>query len=316
MRLAAEAHGRETLDFPANSGADPERFEGEINLFRLRLSNFKQQTEILEQQRRQKELELSEMRSRQPLVLREREIAEERLVSLQRLAAAGAASLNHRLLAESDQQQASARLSDLVHEMPRLEAALLELDERKRQLLSQFEADADKERAQTEIDVEKLGQSVAALQDRNRRSDVIAPIAGIINKLEVATIGGVVKPGETLAEIVPEDASISVEMRLAPADRGDVWVGEKAIVKVSAYEFSTYGGIHARVADVSADALQDEKGAPYFRVRLEADASTLGPDHPILPGMTADVDVIGERQSVLTALLRPLRRLKENALRQ
>jgi len=105
-------------------------------------------------------------------------------------------------------------------------------------------------------------------------------------------------------------------MKLSPADRADVWPGQRAIVKVSAYEFSVYGGLNARVSEISPDAHQDERGIPYFRVRLEADAAALGPDHPVLPGMLADVDVIGNRQSVLGTILKPLRRLKDNALRQ
>ena len=96
----------------------------------------------------------------------------------------------------------------------------------------------------------------------------------------------------------------------------DVWPGQRAIVKVSAYEYSVYGGLPAKVSEISPDAHQDERGVPYFRVRLEADAGALGPDHPILPGMVADVDVIGNRQSVLGMILKPLRRLKDNALRQ
>ena len=166
------------------------------------------------------------------------------------------------------------------------------------------------------VDVEKLNQSISALQDRTRRTDVLAPIAGVINKLDVTTVGGVVKAGETVAEIVPDDKSITVEMKLQPSDRGEVWPGQKAVVKISAYEYSMFGGLPARVADISPDALQDERGASYFRVRLDADASNFGADHPILPGMTADVDVLGERQSVLASVLKPLRRIKDNALRQ
>jgi len=105
-------------------------------------------------------------------------------------------------------------------------------------------------------------------------------------------------------------------MKLQPSDRGEVWPGQKAVVKISAYEYSMFGGLPAEVADISPDALQDERGASYFRVRLDADASNFGADHPILPGMTADVDVLGERQSVLASVLKPLRRIKDNALRQ
>jgi adhesin transport system membrane fusion protein len=317
IRLDAETTGAKNPVFPPPlTVQSPQVIDNEMSLFRRRQANLNEQLSILAQQQRQKEIELSELRSRQPSVTRERQISEERLSSLKSLSAAGAASNNERLEAERVQLQAIARLSDLAHEIPRTEASLAEIEQRKLEVVSRFQADAEKERAQTATDIEKLTKSVDALQDRIRRSDVNASVGGVINKLNVTTVGGVVKPGEALAEIVPADGSIDVEMRLSPADRADVWPGQRAIVKVSAYEFSVYGGLSARVSDISPDAHQDERGIPYFRVRLAADAAALGPDHPILPGMLADVDVIGSRQSVLGAILKPLRRLKDNALRQ
>ena len=316
-RLEAETTGARDITFPQDIAATKwDLVENEISLFKRRQANLGEQLSILDQQQKQKQIELSELRSREPSVLRERQISDERLLSLKNLSAAGAASNNERLEAERVVQQAISRLSDLAHEIPRTEAALGEIAQRRAEALSHFQADAEKERAQTATDLEKLTKSIEAMQDRSRRSDVDATVSGVINKLNVTTVGGVVKPGESLAEIVPADGSIDVEMKLSPADRADVWPGQRAIVKVSAYEFSVYGGLPAKVSEISPDAHQDERGVPYFRVRLEADAGALGPDHPILPGMVADVDVIGNRQSVLGMILKPLRRLKDNALRQ
>jgi adhesin transport system membrane fusion protein len=316
-RLEAETTGAKDVIFPQDIAATKwDLVENEISLFKRRQANLGEQLSILAQQQKQKQIELSELRSREPSVLRERQISDERLLSMKNLSAAGAASNNERLEAERVVQQAISRLSDLAHEIPRTEAALGEIDQRRAEALSHFQADAEKERAQTVTDLEKLTKSIEAMQDRNRRSDVDATVSGVINKLNVTTVGGVVKPGESLAEIVPADGSIDVEMKLSPADRADVWPGQRAIVKVSAYEYSVYGGLPAKVSEISPDAHQDERGVPYFRVRLEADAGALGPDHPILPGMVADVDVIGNRQSVLGMILKPLRRLKDNALRQ
>lgn len=316
-RLQAETTGAKDVAFSRDlMGASREAIEGELTLFRRRQTNLGEQLSILVQQQRQKEIELSELRSRLPSVTREKQISEERYASLQKLTASGAASNNERLETERVMYQTIARLSDLAHEIPRAEAALAEIGQRKAEVTSRFQADAEKDRTQTTTELEKLNKSIEALQDRMHRSDVDAPVSGVINKLNVTTIGGVVKPGESLAEIVPADGLIGIEMRLSPADRADVWLGQRAIVKISAYEFSVYGGLSARVSDISPDAHRDDRGTPYFRVRLEADAHALGPDHPVLPGMLADVDVIGNRQSVLGTILKPLRRIKDNALRQ
>ena len=317
IRLEAETSGSSVISFPPElAQATPQAMENESALFRRRRSNLDEQLSILNQQVRQKDIELSEFRSRQPSLVRERQISEERLAILKKLSAAGAASSNETLEAERVLQQTLTRLSDLAHGIPRTEAALAEIGQRKLQTVSNFQADAEKERTQTSTEIEKLSQAVGAMQDRIRRSEVLASLAGTINKLNVTTIGGVVKPGEALAEIVPIDRAIGVEMRLSPNDRGNVWPGEKAIVKVSAYEYSVFGGLPARVIDISPDALQDERGAPYFRIRLEANGEGFGPNNPVLPGMLAEIDVIGERQSVLSSLIKPLRRMKDNALRQ
>lgn len=315
-RLEAEANGAPAI-FPDDLKATmAQAVADETTLLRRRRASLDEQILVLSQQARQKEIELSELRSRQPLVLKERRLAEERVNLLTKLMEKGAASTNETLEAERVLQQALTRLSDLAHDIPRNEAALAEIAQKKAQALSVFAADAEKERAQVIVELQKLEESIGALQERLKRSAVVAGIAGTVNKLNVSSVGAVVRPGEVLAEIVPVDEAISVEMRLSPADRGNVWPGEKAILKVSAYDYSIHGGLSAKVIDISPDALQDERGMPYFRVRLEADAQGFGSNRPVLPGMQADVDVIGERASVLGTLLRPLRRMRDNALRQ
>jgi multidrug efflux pump subunit AcrA (membrane-fusion protein) len=116
-------------------------------------------------------------------------------------------------------------------------------------------------------------------------------------------------------QIVPTDSAITIEAKLAPADRAGVWPGLPAIIKITAYEYSVYGGLHGQVVDVSSDALQDERGQSYFRVKIEADKGGFGSDRPVIPGMTADVNIISGRQTILAAILSPLHRIKDNALR-
>src|SRR3954454_12179090 len=91
--------------------------------------------------------------------------------------------------------------------------------------------------------------------------------------------------------------------------------GLPAVVKISAYDFSVYGGLKGKITEISPDALQDERGQPYFRVRLEASSADFGPQRPVVPGMVADVDILAGRQTILDALLRPARLIHENALR-
>ncbi len=134
----------------------------------------------------------------------------------------------------------------MSYSIPRAEAAVRELQSRRAEAALTFRGEAEKERREVALTIAKLEQTVDAMRDRSRRSDVLAPIAGTVNKLFVNTLGGVAKPGEPLAQIVPADASIIIESRLSPSDRAEIYPGLPAVVKVSAYDFSTFGGLPAR----------------------------------------------------------------------
>ncbi|MCA0404964.1 MAG: HlyD family type I secretion periplasmic adaptor subunit [Proteobacteria bacterium] len=316
-RLDAEAAGLTRFDPPEDiARAIPSIRDQEIALFKARMAGLNAQIAVMEDQYRQKELELAEMKSRWTSSLKEREIVLPRVTSMRRLEARGAVSNNELLDNERSLQQIEAKIASLVHDVPRLEAAVSELAARKTEARLHFRADAEKDRREIAVQIAKLEEAINAMSDRSRRSEVVAPVAGIVNKLFVETIGGVVKSGEPLVQLVPADAPLVVEARLAPNDRANVWPGLPAVIKVSAYDFALYGGLRGKVLDISPDALSDEKGEPYFRVRLEAQSTSFGLDKPVIPGMQAQVDIISGEHSVLAYLFKPIQRLRENALRQ
>lgn len=316
-RLEAEAQGEGNFAPPASlEKAAPAIAAQEASLFRARLQGLRAQLLVVEEQHKQKALELAEMRTRQTSSRREQEIVTQRTESLRRLARMGAVSNNELLDNERSLQQIDARLASLVHDIPRLESAVSESSRRSDEIRLRFRADAEKDQRETAIQIAKVEEAIAAMQDRSRRTEVLAPVAGTVNKLFVDTIGGVVKSGEPLVQIVPVDATVIIEARLAPQDRADVWPGLPAVVKVSAYDFSIHGGLKGKVLDISPDVLSDEKGEPYFRVRLEADAAAFGPSRPVIPGMLAQVDIISGQHTVLGYLMKPVQRLKNEALRQ
>ena len=317
IRLTAEVGGADSIEFPDDLETEiPKIVDREREVFTGRRQTLIEQVGILEDQLKQKSLDLAEAKSRWANTITERDLVNRRVTNLRRLAAAGAFSTNDMIDNERSLQQIEQKLSDLVHEIPRDEAAMSEINRRIGEARSRFRSDADKERSETELQIAKLEETISALKDRSLRSEVVAPIEGVVNKLHVTTVGGVVKSGEPLVEIVPADAAVAVEAKIAPSDRGDIWPGQKAVVKVSAYDFSVYGGLAGKVVDISADALQDERGTPYFRVRLEAEGKDFGPSKPITPGMLAEVDILIGRRTVLESLLRPVRQIRDNALRQ
>jgi membrane fusion protein, adhesin transport system len=317
LRLEAESRGESQFTVPPEMlKLIPQIVSQERSLFRARQDGLKAQLTVVDDQFRQKQLELAEMNTRWTSTQREREIVLPRVQSMRRLAKMGAVSNNELIDNERNLQQLEAKLAGMTSDIPRLEAAVNELASRRSEATLRFRAEAEKDQRETSVQVAKLEESVSAMQDRSKRSEVVAPVAGVINKLFVDTVGGVVKSGEPLVQLVPAESSVVVEARLSPQDRGQVWPGLPAVVKVSAYDFALYGGLKGKVLDISPDALSDEKGEPYFRVRLEADATTLGPDRPIIPGMMAQVDIISGQHSILRYLMKPVQRLRDEALRQ
>lgn len=115
---------------------------------------------------------------------------------------------------------------------------------------------------------------------------------------------------------MPLAKEVMIEARIAPKDRGDVWPGLSAKVKISAYDSTIYGGLEAKVIDVSPDVLQDQRGGLFYRVRLKADSASFGPGKPVIPGMTGKVAIKSGSQTILDYILGPLIRVRDGALRE
>ena len=163
--------------------------------------------------------------------------------------------------------------------------------------------------------------TMPALTDRVRRRIVTAPVDGRVNRVLVTTVGGSVAPNQALVEVVPSADRLTVEAVVSPRDIAAVRIGQRARVNVTAYESSIYGGMQGRVVTISPDATVDERsGESHYTVRIEADAAAFrdatGRRLPIGSGMTADVNLLGERRSIMAYILTPFARLAENAARE
>ncbi len=316
-RLSAEAKGDSLFITPNDMiKSNPEIVEQELKIFDSRRASRQEQMLIFKDQALQKRLTLSERRQRLENKRKEYQLLLETVKNFRGLEKSGAVSRNELLRQESSLQQLVTQLNDLEFQIPKVESELKEALRRQNEVELRFRSEAESESALAAVNIAKLNETISAMQDRSIRTNVIAPIDGRINRLLVSTIGGVVQPGQALATIVPDDLSIAIDARLSPKDRASVWPGLEAVLKISAYDYTIYGGLKGEVIEISPDALIDEKGNPYFRVRVRADASGFGESNPIVPGMTAEVNILTGKHSVLDYLLRPVRRLKENALQQ
>ena len=155
---------------------------------------------------------------------------------------------------------------------------------------------------------------------RLQRSEIRSPVDGVVNDIQMTTIGGFVNAGQKIMEVVPMGERLLVETRVRPSDIAFIRVGDRALVKVAAYDFSTYGGLEARVVQVGADSSYDEQTREaYFTVVVETDRSWLQAGNrrlPITPGMMCDVDIITGRKSILNYLLNPVLTAWNEGLRE
>lgn len=168
-----------------------------------------------------------------------------------------------------------------------------------------------------------LVEANKADQDRLTRTTVRSPVYGVIKQIKTTTIGGVIQPGSDIVEIVPLDDTLLIEAKIRPSDIGFIHPGQKAMVKITAYDFSIYGGLEGVVEQISADTILDETDKKnesyYYVIRVRTDKNHLGTVEkplPIIPGMLATVDILTGKKSVLEYILKPILKAKQSALRE
>ena len=185
--------------------------------------------------------------------------------------------------------------------------------------VNRFRQEASLEAVKVRNELAQLDEQMVVKQDVLQRTSIKSPIRGVIKHIKMATIGGVVQPGNDMLEIVPLDDSLLIEAKVRPQDVAFLHPGQKAMVKFSAYDYTIYGGLKANLELISADTITDEEGNSFYLIQVRTDKSHLGSEeHPLLiiPGMVATVDIITDKKSVLDYLLKPVLKARAEALRE
>jgi adhesin transport system membrane fusion protein len=142
-------------------------------------------------------------------------------------------------------------------------------------------------------------------------------VDGTVKQILVNTIGGIIQPGMDLIEIVPANDTLLVEAKIRPSDIAFIHPGQKATVKLTAYDFSIYGGLDSVLELISADTITDERGEHFFQIQVRTNRNYLGSKEnplPIMPGMIASVDILTGKKTVMDYILKPLKRAQASAL--
>lgn len=245
-------------------------------------------------------------------------LAQEQVDMLQPLAAQGIVPQTELLSAQRELVDVRGRLSAARQAAARASASIREAQADLQSSRLDFRQQALDERSEVETRIAVNEESIRGASARRDRNELRSPTTGIVNNLQVTTEGGFVNAGETIMQVVPIGDRLLVEARISPRDIGFVAVGDPANVKVTAYDFATYGGLSGSVVEVSADSIYDEvEREAYYRVLIETERSYIEKDgqrFPIVPGMITDVEIITGAKSILAYLLRPVTRALDTAL--
>ena len=318
-RLSAEAEGREPVFTDALKKDAPQVVEDQMALYQTRQQRQSSEQNILQEQLRQKNQELQEFRAKVQQYRSSLGLVQQEINMSEPLVKSGAVSPVELLRLRRSAVEISGDLNATSLAIPRAEAAVNEIQRKIEESKLGFRSDALKELNEVRTDFNKLTATSRAIDDKVNRTLVVSPMRGIVKQLKVNTIGGVVQPGSDMVEIVPLEDNLLVEARVRPQDIAFLHPGQPATVKFTAYDYTIYGGLKAKLELISADTITDDKGNSFYLIQVRTDKNHLGTDAKpllIIPGMVATVDIITGEKSVLDYILKPVLKARWEALRE
>jgi len=313
-RLRALIQGRSFNPPVALEREAPAIVAQERSLFESRRAEIGAQISITQSQLLQRRQELTEAQSRRDSAARSLELVQRELLATRPLVASGAVSEVEVLRLDQQVSRLVGERDQAGSQISRVQAAITEAQRRIEEVQLTARNQMSAELSDTMSRLSALVEGGRALEDRVVRADIRSPLRGTVSRLHVTTMGAVVQPGREVVEIVPLDDALILEARIAPRDIGFLRPGLEAVVKFTAYDFAIYGGLTADVEHIGADTVVDEQGNAFFIVRLRTREASLGQGLPIIPGMVAQVDILTGKRTILSYLLKPVLRAKENAL--
>ena len=315
LRIESEISG-EAMRAPERlTPAEQQSFDDEAHLFKSRQDELKSNLSILEQQRSQHKQAKEELQRELQKLAQAADYARQELEMTAPLVETGAVSQVELIRLKAAVNE--GRLAGIQLKLPAQDSVITEATQKIQERQQQYLAVAQEELTATRADLERLSYSKVALQDRVARTEVRSPANGIVNQILITTERAVIQPGMDLLEIVPLDDTLLVNAKVRPVDIAFIRPGQKATVKITAYDFAIYGGLDATLEQISADTIVDETGEYFFQIRVRTEKNYLGLDDnplPIMPGMIATVDISTGQKSVMDYLLKPLKRATASAL--
>jgi adhesin transport system membrane fusion protein len=319
IRLRAEANNRK---FKATNEAIldyPELVKEEKRLYDINNERKNSEIKVLRQKLKQREIELKDARAKIKNLKNSKKLIQKEMKLTKPLFKRGLVSEVEYIQLQQKEIENKNELESTIKSIDSINSKLAEAKNLIDETRAKHRSVAQQELNEILAELKRVSTTQVAIEDRVKRAQVRSPVDGTVKQLLVNTVGGVVKPGMDIIEIVPDDDALLVEAKIRPSDIAFIYPGLKAVIKLTAYDFAIYGGLEGKVVHISADTIVDEKQEHYYLVRIKTDKSYLGEEgnrKEIMVGMTVIADIVTGKKTVMQYLLKPILRAKYNALRE
>ena len=314
IRLRAEASGENFKVDRKLKERIPLLVANEESLYLTNKRQLKSKLNALKEQLSQKKQELSEAKTHLEHLKSSSKMIKKEVSMTKPMVAKGVRSKIDFLKLQREANEIEDRYTATKKSIPRLKSAIKEVQSNMNETTLMYRSEVKAKLNEAVADLRALRSDSTALKDQVTRTIVRAPMNGIVQKLFVHTLGGVIRPGADIMEIVPIDERLLVEVKIKPKDIAFIYYKQKAIVKFTAYDFSIYGGLTGEVVLISPDTIKDEKDNVFYKVRIKTDQNYIerkGERLKLIPGMTTSVDIITGQKSVLDYILKPILKTKQ-----
>ncbi|RUV98823.1 MULTISPECIES: HlyD family type I secretion periplasmic adaptor subunit [unclassified Mesorhizobium] len=320
-RLKFEQSGNLEGTFPCPSDIQktaPEICDNEQKLLVARRDNFQVKLSVLKSRLDQREKELDEATANSDRLSKSLAVSDQETALVESMVKKGLMARTEQIRVEREQTDLRGQLNLAGETIKKSKAAITEAQLQVDELGLQLQQEALSDLTQALADLSVVDETIRGATDKVARTDIRSPVDGIVNTLDVNTLGAFVQPGAVVAGIVPTSETLLVEARVSPRDVAFIQPDQDALIKVTAYDFSIFGGIEGKVSNITADSLVDQKtGEPYYQVRVATEKSTLqrnGKTYSIIPGMICSVDIKTGRKTILNYLLKPINKARQEAM--
>jgi len=310
------------IKFPKEVASKKKIVNVENKVFKNNIDEHRSALKILELQFEQKVQEKKEIVSKINQLRKSLNLAKKQLNTISRMVKSGSKSKVELLNMQKELNQLEGDLETSELSLSRSELSISEAENKIVEKVKTFRSESYKEIQEVDIQLNKIESRLVSESDKLDKTTVRSPVNGVIKQININTIGGVVKSGVDLIEIVPDSDVLLVEAKIDPKDIAFISPAQKAVVKLTAYDFTVYGGLDGKIIEISADSIKDTEskdGKSFYQIVIQTEKNALernGERLPIIPGMITSVDIVTGKKTIMDFFLKPIIKIKEGSLHE